>query len=157
MGGAPTPGPGGLLGLIAGAKTAWGYFFGTVVLVALGFSWLARNWAIAQPVIEHPFVMFMGALAFMILGAVLVYLLLMHLVVAPLRAELKEARADIEELRSEAAKEARISHKEERELRDLITTQAAQIAELRTSVAFLREQVAQLTPIPPKRTRTPKS
>lgn len=157
MGGAPTPGPGGLLGLIAGAKTAWGYFFGTAVLVALGFSWLARNWAIAQPVIEHPFVMFMGALAFMILGAVLVYLLLMHLVVAPLRAELKEARADIEELRSEAAKEARISHKEERELRDLIATQAAQIAELRTSVAFLREQVAQLTPIPPKRTRVPKA
>lgn len=156
MSGAPLPGPGGLIGLIAGAKTAWGYFFGTVFLVALGFSWLARNWGIAQPVIEHPAVMFLGAVAFMGLGAALIYLLLMHLVVAPLRAELSEARADIDALRAAGAQEAKISHQEERALRDLIATQAAQIAELRASVAFLKEQVAALTPKPPRRTRTPK-
>lgn len=152
----PVPPPGGLIGLIAGARTAWGYFFGTVVLIALAFSWLAENWQIAQPVIEHPVTMFLGAMAFMAVGAGLIYLLLMSLVVAPLRIELAEAKADIDALRATADQAAKLSHQEERDLRDLIAAQAAQIAELKVSVSFLKDQLAAMTR-PIRAPRTPKA
>lgn len=134
---------------IAGARTAWGYFIALSLMIAISFAWLAGNWEIARPVIEHPVGMFFGAFALMGAGGGLIYLVLVSLVIRPLRKELDEARADIDSLRASA-------NEEERKLRDLVTDQAAEIGKLKATVELLAKRVDELSKPAPRR-RTKKS